>query len=312
MPDVTPTAPENIKWLLLQDCLRRRSQDIEDVKRKLHFVSLAIALVVPFASAIGTKMVAHGMPDISAALVGLLAIAALVIEYVGQFIKTRANKLHVISRRALAAAMASDAWGVAPPDEAWRRILEQSGVRDEEVARLAADQANTKMFGEWWASERPRAAGSERLQALLLENVFWTQAILKKMVVRRTKWRLIAFSGLVFLVFTAAILAPWSLPGIIEFLLVPLLLFALALNGLNTTDLEQWQDAVDEIDAIHDALKGIDNRNDRTSLSLALVARYIGLTSAVPPISSTVYDRIKNQLNLQMTHAVLERHLSGG
>jgi hypothetical protein len=308
MSENIPTNPDNIKWLSLQDLLRRRAQTLEHSKMKLYVVGLAIALVIPLTSLAGKKLGVK--PDISSAIVGILALTGLAIEFCGQFVKSRMAKLHCISRRALATVLPADASGNVPPQERWNQIRDQANVSEQEVADWATQPKNQKRFAKWWASNRaPGTPG--RLRALLLDNVIWTQAILNKMVAKKTRWRLVMISGFIFLLLCTAILAPNGLPGIIEYILVPLLLFALALNGLNTTDLEVWADARDEINAIHNMLHGIDGRADQDSLGIALLGRYLGLTSAIPPVSTEIYDEELAELDRRTQHEAIETYLAG-
>jgi hypothetical protein len=293
----TPVATSFVRWISLQDLLRRQSQALEKIKSRMHLAGLALALIMPLSSLLAAAFLRYGSPDMSHVFVAVLGIAGLGLEFVGQLLKTRMTKLNVISRRALAIIMPQDALGVEPRDESWRRILDQSGIKEVEVDTWSKTPKNQKRFASWWATARPRDDGG-RLQAVLLDNVIWTQAILKAMSAKRTHLRLWSGVVLVAILLLVASIRPVGLTELVEFVLIPVILFSLAFNGIGTTDYEIWDDAADEIDAIYDQLRGIDDRNDSHSLCISLYCRYFALTSSLPPVCTKLYEDENTQKSL--------------
>lgn len=310
MSQAVQTLPGNIKWIALQDLLRRRTEELEHKRLRLHFSGLLVALIAPMAPIIGSVTAKHAGHVTSGAVLGLLAIAGLSIEFVAQLLRQRLTKMHAISRRVLAIVLPFDAAGCVPSAQEWTHLLDQCDISEREVMSWGGEKYQHNRFEKWWASERPRG-GNGRLSAVLLDNVIWTQTLLNKLARRRVTQRLYVFTSLVIILFSTAVATPRGLSTLVEFLLVPLLLFALSANGLTTTDFEVLADAADELSAIHENLQGLDLRKDRDTLLLALLGRYFCLTSAIPPLPTKLYHHEMEQLNLRITHGALEQHLSG-
>jgi hypothetical protein len=105
------------------------------------------------------------------------------------------------------------------------------------------------------------------------------------------------------------ILAPASTRSLVESAVLPIILFLLAINGLGLS--RDVHNAQRECEAIYNSLRGIETQENTEASVLASMGRYFAVSSAIPPVSSADYSRMRSELSRRYSASNLQKDLSG-
>jgi hypothetical protein len=303
--------PSVAEWLAVQELTRLRAQKYMAWKTRLHGSTFVAYLFGAFSSSLAAWISAAGVTVEGEHLMSAMLVIILLAEGAAMLLRNRANALALISRQALSVAMPCSALGLEPRHADWDSIFCQLAGEIEESAvhEYLKRPGLRKRFDNWWVSER--ALGDSRLAALLLENVRWTTFLVHSVRVRRVR-RLALLLVLVLCPLAIGIaLSPQDARLGLNVVVLPLLFFLLAIDWMGVTG--NWPLSLQQLAAIESGLRGIDRlSSDLTRAEItSLFARYVGLTTAMPPVPSAAYDEEREHLEGRVSHAAIEEWLSG-
>jgi hypothetical protein len=297
-----------LKWLALQDLARHRAQSIRRAKLVLHAIAFLLSLCMPLAPFISDALNAIGIPSDPVHVTGLLGFTVIAIEVVAHFRGDRAQSLNVLSRLSLAWALPAAALQLDTSEFQWEALLGRTSpdVLRSEIEREIAKPDSTDRFDHWWRTQR--VAGEGRLRAMLLENIWWTVAILEASETRRVVVSRIVWFTLLVVLVTGIMIAPVDTRRLTETVLTPILAFLLATLGSGI--LMSGQEGLAEVASLKTALRGSDHWGaNHAAATWSIFASYLALTASLPPISSKLYAERRDELDRQTSDASLEAWL---